>query len=306
MGGDLFIRDIINFSDGIEYYVTLEQDVIGSHDIIFGNNFNIKLKDVDILKFPYEKTILKIISIDGILYCKIDETFSEYIPFEFTINTNLGTGSTFDLPLRSGYNYNFVVDWGDGTTNTIISFDDVDKLHTYSAHGTYQIKITGLCETWYFNNTGDKNKLISIQKFGYTGFITMEAAFRGCVNLTTVSDTDGDWCRNVINMQYMFRGCTSITNLNLNKWDLVNVINIRSMFNGCTSLTSLDIGSWNVSTVTNMSGMFTQCSSLTSLDIGSWNVSTVTNMSGMFAQCSSLTSLDIGSVGMLVLLIIWG
>ena len=244
-------------------------------------------------------------------------------PFEFTINTNLGTGSTFDLPLRSGYNYDFIVDWGDGSNSTITSYNDSDNLHTYSTHGTYEIKITGLCEAWYFNNTGDKNKLISIEKFGYTGFKNMEAAFRGCTNLTIVSDVDGYWCRYVNNMYRMFRDCTLLTNVNVANWLTDNVVNIGEMFYECINLQTLDLTNWNVSNVidmgfflfsfvdhmnitnigdvsnwdvsnvTNMSSMFSNCKNLTNINVTNWNIGNVTNISSMFSGCISLQSLDL-------------
>src|SRR5690554_7971973 len=89
--------------------------------------------------------------------------------FKFTIDTTLGIGSSFDLPLRDGYNYDFVVDWGDGNTDTITSYNQAEKLHTYSTGGVYTISITGLCEAWYFNYSGDRLKLTSIDQWGNTG-----------------------------------------------------------------------------------------------------------------------------------------
>src|SRR5690606_40421544 len=122
-------------------------------------------------------------------------------PFIFTIDTTLGTGSSFDLPLREGYNYNFIVDWGDGNTDVITSYNQTEKLHTYSTGGEYQIKINGICKAWYFNYSGDRLKLTSIDQWGNTGFVNMQYAFYGCSNLTTVNDTDGTWCSSVTDMK---------------------------------------------------------------------------------------------------------
>ena len=47
---------------------------------------------------------------------------------------------TITLPLRSGFNYNATVDWGDGTTSVITSFDDPDRVHTYASAGDHTVK----------------------------------------------------------------------------------------------------------------------------------------------------------------------
>ena len=61
---------------------------------------------------------------------------------------------TLELPLREKHTddtdlYNFTVDWGDGTTDEVTSFDDVDKTHTYAEAGEYTVVISGLMEGWY-------------------------------------------------------------------------------------------------------------------------------------------------------------
>ena len=215
--------------------------------------------------------------------------------FIFTIDTTLGTGSSFNLPLRSGYNYDFVVDWGDGNTNTVTSFDDVNKTHTYATGGEYQISITGLCESWYFNNGGDKLKLISIDQWGNTGFRNMQNAFMGCTNLTSIYDNNNTWSSNVVDMSGMFFQCGNLTYVNINNWDVSNVTNMREVFYGCSSLKTLDVSNWDVSNVNTMYRMFQDCSSLKTLDVSNWDVSNVYLMYGMFWSCSSLTTLDVSS-----------
>src|SRR5690606_14363673 len=166
-------------------------------------------------------------------------------PFIFTIDTTLRTGSSYDLPLREGYNYKFIVECIDVNTDVITSYNQVEKLHTYSTGGEYQISITGLCETWYFNNGGDRLKLTSIDKWGNTGFINMESAFRGCSNLTTVNDISGDWSKHITNMWYMFYNCNSLTTLDVSNWNVSNVTNMGRMFYSCSSLATLDASAWD-------------------------------------------------------------
>ena len=78
----------------------------------------------------------------------------------------LSTGSSANdqikLPLVSSGSYNFLVDWGDGQTDTITSPTDVAVIHTYSLSGVYTINITGTIVGWQFNDDGDRLKLLEI------------------------------------------------------------------------------------------------------------------------------------------------
>lgn len=93
------------------------------------------------------------------------------IPFIFTIDTSkTSTGSTdttrFKLPLIPIGSYDFTVDWGDGSSDRITSYDSPLTTHTYSSSGVYQVSITGRCEGWQFNNTGDRLKMKDISQWG--------------------------------------------------------------------------------------------------------------------------------------------
>ena len=83
-------------------------------------------------------------------------------------------------PLRSGYNYNFTVDWGDGSsTSTVTAHDDSDRIHTYVNAGEYTVTISGLVEAWYFNNTGPSMLMLrQVTNLGDVGWKNLEGAFR--------------------------------------------------------------------------------------------------------------------------------
>ena len=111
--------------------------------------------------------------------------------------------------------------------------------------------------------------------------VVFDASFADCTTLTSTS--------------FWFRGCsnlTSITNIQYLKTD--NVKKMGSMFSVCSSLTSLDLSSFNTSNVTDMYGMFADCTSMTSLDLSGFNTTNVTNMYGLFYGCSSLTTIYVG------------
>jgi hypothetical protein len=82
------------------------------------------------------------------------------------------TAGNFTLPLRSGYTYNMVVDWGDGTDpSTVTAFGDATKTHNYAEAGTFQISITGTCGAWYIaDNAAIKLKITKVIQWGDVGF----------------------------------------------------------------------------------------------------------------------------------------
>lgn len=115
--------------------------------------------------------------------------------------------ASFTLPLRSGYTYNMVVDWGDGSpTSTITDYADTDKTHVYATAGTYQISIDGTCSAWYINSIsaikGLITKVIQWGDVGFTG-LGLVSAFRGVttnIELPTGPLTGATGCTSIQSM----------------------------------------------------------------------------------------------------------
>lgn len=93
------------------------------------------------------------------------------------------TGSTANnqikLPLEAAGTYKFTVDWGDGTSNLITTWNQAETTHTYPAPGDYTVTITGFIKGWDFGlggsvapTTGDMRKLLTITQFGCLRFLT--------------------------------------------------------------------------------------------------------------------------------------
>ena len=196
-------------------------------------------------------------------------------------------GESITIPRNpSNYVYDYDVDWGDGTTST---GHTGNAIHTYTAPGTYSVKITGDFPSFFMNNGSDKDKIKSIDQWGNITWETMHNAFRGCSNLT-YNATDVPNLLNVTTLETMFSGASSF-NGNIGNWDVSNVTKMGGLFLNASSFNQ-DIGSWNVSKVTHMWQMFSRASSFNQ-DIGSWDVSKVTNMDYMFNDASSFN----GNIG---------
>lgn len=212
--------------------------------------------------------------------------------FQMTVRTT-APSETFTIPCQNVGTFNAEVDWGDGSPkSTITAYNDADLTHTYATAGDYQISITGDFTNIYFNNGGDKLKVISVDNLGSVGWTRFNNAFLGCANMT--SFTAGNCGTSAVtNMTFMFSGCSNLTSLNVSNFNTAAVTNMGAMFYNCSSLTSLDLSSFNTSAVTNTSAMFQGCSSLTSLDVSGFVTSAVTSMANMFFNCSSLTDVRV-------------
>ena len=231
-------------------------------------------------------------------------------PFISTWKTdNLSTGSSNNnqvkLPLMPNGTYLFNVNWGDGSSNTITTWNQAETTHTYSAIGTYTITIRGYINGWSFaaispatGATGDRLKLLTITQWGCLQFNSIitdstinSGAFYNCTNLTLLTVSDTPNFKGSTSTFNFLRGCTALTLINnVNKWDVSGITYFRSTFRECTNFND-NIGNWNTAKGTNMGIMFYGSTAATiagkfnnggSSSIGNWNTSNVTDMANMF------------------------
>ncbi len=206
---------------------------------------------------------------------------------------------TLQLPLVSGYNYDFIVDWGDGNTDTITVFNDAAIDHAYGAAGDYTVTITGLVEAWGFDaeintySTDAFTKLYQVNQLGTLGFKSFHYGFPG-TGLASFSPALTDTSA-VTSFQGMFFNASTLTSLDLTSFDTSSATAMGAMFLSASGLTSVNLSSFNTSLVTDLSYMFKNASSLTTLDLTSFDTSSVTDMSYMFIYASGLTSVDLSS-----------
>jgi surface protein len=245
----------------------------------------------------------------------------------FLIDTSIVVEGTttndnqFQLPLTDVGVINFTIDWGDGTTDNITSYNQASTLHTYPTSGEYSITITsGVLRGWSFNNSGDAVKFKEIYDWSVWD-INTTGSFYGCSNLVssatsvpTISTNDltqtfrgctnfngpiGNWdISGVTSLFRMLQFCYSF-NQDVSSWDVSNVINLGGLFAGAI-LFNQDITSWDVSNVGSFSGTFSGATSFNQ-DISVWDVSSATTMFQMFATADAFTydisSWDVSNVG---------
>jgi hypothetical protein len=201
----------------------------------------------------------------------------------FTLKVNASDG-TFTLPLGTGINYQGVIAWGDGTTDRLTSAPG-NVAHTYPAPGVYIIRCW---EFWpggfprvYFNNGGDKAKVLEIMQWGQNTWTTFLNAFFGCSNMV-ITANDG-WrakTSTVQSMQAMFRGCTALKPFQ--PFDTRAVNDMSSLLNSCTAMTSFPFT--KTSLVTNFTNMCTVCTGMVGYDFPTLDMRSITNGTTMLYQ----------------------
>ncbi|MFW9987236.1 MAG: BspA family leucine-rich repeat surface protein [Candidatus Odinarchaeota archaeon] len=214
-----------------------------------------------------------------------DEFLSVWDTKRTDYNSDSSSYSQVRLPLKYNGDYNFMVDWGDGSNNTITVWDQAEVTHTYASYGVYNITITGKIIGWGFSGWGDYLKLLEIQQWGCLQLGNSGRYFKQCYNLELTA-TDNLNLTGTSNLSEAFEGCGNLGNSgNMNGWDVSCVTDMSSMFQYASTF-NYPIGNWNVSSVTDMSSMFHWVSSFNQ-PIGGWDVSNVRTMNRMFDGASS-------------------
>ncbi|MHA1714008.1 MAG: hypothetical protein ACTSXP_00050 [Promethearchaeota archaeon] len=60
-----------------------------------------------------------------------------------------------------------MVQWDDGSRDSITTWNQTETTHTYASTGIYKITITGTIIGWRFNNGDDRLKLLDISQWGH-------------------------------------------------------------------------------------------------------------------------------------------
>lgn len=176
-----------------------------------------------------------------------------------TDNAGTSTSTQFTVPTVSGGTYDCTVYWGDGSTESITTWDDAGWTHEYGVAGTYVIKIIGTFIQWRFNNGGDDTKMISISQWGNFDLAGISGgAFFGCSNMTNITALDIPKFLSTSTANELtgiFYNCNALTNIsNVELWECTTTGLRTNMFLNCNNFNQ-DISNLISSNVTNITNM---------------------------------------------------
>ncbi len=265
------ITEISNFDNGKTYKIFVVQDEIGGYSLNIDDSLDYLtvFGDLSVDTSANSVTILEFVCSNDKVYVESDGQYNKIIqiPTEsltFTIDTTLGSnaGSSYKLQTKPDYesitkgeqytfNYDFIVDWGDGTSDHITSAEQPENNHIYSTNGQYTITITGLCEAFgfsYFDVKDVENGFISPENLiNYISSMDYE-------KITIVDNLGNIGLKDASFMFGGMMGSTNITSVYTSNWDVSNVTDMSGMFSNCSSLTTINVSNWDVSNVTDMFG----------------------------------------------------
>lgn len=222
-----------------------------------------------------------------------------YRPFILEIDTTLpgSASNTFVIPLVPSLSYNFFVHWGDGTSEKVTSSTDVT--HVYPAAGVYTVKIYGRGNGLkfphiYFNNSGDRQKLIRILQWGDIFWASFVYSFRGCSNLMQLP-RDRPYMSQVVSAVGTFSACTNL-NDNLASFNTESVTNFLSILSSSSTFNQPVL--FNTVNATTFDSMFAVCTAFNQPI--AFNSAKCASFRQMFLNCSAfkqdLSGLDIRSL----------
>lgn len=213
---------------------------------------------------------------------------------------NAGTSGSNQITIpTTGSGFNYDVYWeevGNDTVNGSSTGHTGNLTITFPTAGTYRVDITGSFPRIYFNNGGDRQKILTVEQWGNIAWASMENAFFGANNLQILASDTPDLSL-VTDIRSIFRGATAF-NQSINNWDVSNVTQFGAAFASASNFNQ-PLNSWNVSSAINMNSVFAGATNFNQ-SLASWNVSSVTDMAGMFQNATSfnqsLNSWNVSSV----------
>ena len=165
----------------------------------------------------------------GLGLSKISNLLDKSSIFSWFIDTTkTASGSTlsvqYEIPTSSLGTYDFVVNWGDGTSDTINTWDDSNLLHTYSVSGRYTLTIDGVFTHFTTISSKDELKLTDVLSWGGVEITFLD--LYGCENFI---GSYTDFPKGVLTT-FSIDNCSAF-NVLVSGFDLSGVTTLFNVFN---------------------------------------------------------------------------
>ena len=267
---DIYIDDVL-------YVSGLDGDVSGSTisglTADSGYTLYVKYIDTDTNEWDSDEMIFYTPSLDAMI-------------IKITVTSG---NELIKISSESGYNYDYNVYWGDGTSDYVTTYNG--GTHTYSSTGDYTIIVDGTCEAWSIGI--GYNLQDAITEVVQWGNIGLKLLYLINTNITSLPD-DTRGAFSLITDYLVFLNNTSLTSIGSGLFDYAGNLTTKVEFSTCSSLTTLPSGVFDGLTgVTSFQSTFQNCN-LTTLPSGLFDYCTeVTSFQATFQSCN-LTTLPSG------------
>ena len=277
--------------DGDALVFSIEEDIDGLFTIndagelklAQGKSLDYETKTAHVLKIKVddgkESTIADLtITVENIIESMAEDPDSFVTTWKTETN-----GEKIIIGAYDNYEYDFTIDWGDGTVEDITEQTAVLFEHTYASAGTYKVAIQGdfpsINMYSIFVNLGilETAKLVSLDQWGSIVWQRLYGGFSYCVNMV-YNASDAPNLSECGNISRLFAGATSF-NGDLSNWDTHNVNNMAGTFREASSFNG-DISTWDTANVITMFQMFKEAS-VFDQDLGGWEIKSVASFNGM-------------------------
>lgn len=209
-----------------------------------------------------------------------------------TNNSGVSSNVQITVPTIVSGSYDCVVDWGDGSSSAITTWDDGAWTHTYAGIGTYTVSIVGEFVGIQFNNGGDRLKLLNISRWGQARLGNVGANFFGCSNLTITARDILD-LTGTTTLVSSFRSCVSLNNIpSINNWDFTSVTEMSIMFLN-SSMFNQPLNLTTTGSVTNFGNLLANTAFNSSITL---NTTSALNMANFLSGATSFNQ-SIANIG---------
>ena len=213
----------------------------------------------------------------------------------------------------------YIIDWGDGVTESATETGDKTYNHTYAISDLYQVEVrncaniekcngTLSCMIAYWNIGNSKVANLSFYYFTkllYVGLVfkndsdktSFYQSFYYCSNLATIPDGLFDNCTEVTNFNYCFYECRNLTAIPDNLFNkCTKVSSFEKCFHSCYKLSTIPHRLFdNCVVVTDFSNCFRSCIGLATIPQGLFDCCTkVRTFYWCFEGCNNLTAIPQG------------
>jgi hypothetical protein len=194
-------------------------------------------------------------------------------PAPMIIVLRVDDGDSFTLPLKDGFNYDATIDWGDGSSSTIDSWNHPDLTHVFSAAGDYTLTINGTLESFgdgdYYQDQ-NKGLILKIEQLGKLGWKDLSYSFAGLSKLESFNSGITDTSL-VSDMSYMFAKSLAVA-VDLSTINTSSVTHLTGMFQESYVL-ELDLSTFDTTSLQNIDQIFLVAWQLQSVNMSNWDVS---------------------------------